>query len=254
MSKQETESQIDIAKRYPREITRVKARFLEYAACDQETAAGCFYSKPVDNKGTLVAGPSIRLAEIVANTYQNIKFGSRILEISDKWVTVQGVAHDLENNISYTSEIKRSIWSEKGGYRYSQSLIETTIKAAGAFAVRDSIFKIVPLGIFNAEIKLIKAKATGADSGIKLSERITNAFKYFTKLKITEEQIYKRLEISGKDEMSEEHLGTLIGIRNAIQDKEITPEEAFSMNVVNKEAKDENVAKGVGNILNDKKG
>jgi hypothetical protein len=153
LQRAETESQIDIAKRYPRDIIKIKAKVLSYATCDEETAKSCFYSKPVDNKGTLVTGPSIRLAELVAASFQNIRYGSRVIDITDKWVTVQGSAIDLENNIAYQTEVKRSIWSDKGNYRYSQNLIETTTKAAGAIAIRDAIYKVIPMALFNAELK-----------------------------------------------------------------------------------------------------
>lgn len=249
LNRVELEHAISVAKMYPRNVLAIKSKVLMLATCDQETAKGCFYKKPVDNKGTLAEGPSIRLAEIIAASYTNIKYGSRIIDIGQKWVTVQGVAIDLESNLSYTSEVKRSIWSEKGNYRYSQSLIETTTKAACAFAVRDAIFKVVPMGIFNAELKDIKKKATGADSGEKLSARITKMFAAFKKLGVTEEQICKRLDIVNEEEITEEHLETMLGLYNAIDDKEATVEEVFNLAKVNQDSKNTEAAKGaIGDI------
>lgn len=254
MNRAEMENAIDVAKRHPREVSKIKQKFLAYATCDQETAASMFYKKPVDNKGTLATGPSIRMAEIAANTYQNIKYGSRIIDIGEKWVTVQGVAIDLENNLSYTSEVKRSIWSEKGRYRYSQSLIETTIKAACAFAVRDAIFKVVPLALFNSEIKQIKLIAAGSGSGIPLDTRIANAMTYFKKLNVDEAKVLAKLELKDVKEITEEHLADLVEIRNAIEDKESTVDEIFNLNKVNKDSRDENVQENLSNsILGDVK-
>lgn len=227
LQRAEQESQIDLAKRYPRDLTKIKARVLQYATCDEETAKSCFYAKPVDNKGTIVKGPSIRLAELVAASFQNIRYGSRVIEIAEKFVTVQGTAFDLENNIGFSVEVKRSIWSDKGNYRYSQNLIEVTTKAASAIAIRDAIYKVIPMAIFNAELKLIQDKATGKDSGIPLTKRIENAIKYFSKLGVNEKKILDRLNIGGKDEMTEDHLEILIGLKTGIEDKEFTIEEAF---------------------------
>jgi hypothetical protein len=254
MTNAETENQIAIAKRFPREVAQIKKKFLSYAICDQETAASMFYKKPVDNKGTFATGPSIRMAEIAANTYQNIKYGSRVVNIEEKWVTVQGIAIDLENNLSYTSEVKRSIWSEKGGYRYSQSMIETTLKAAGAFAVRDAIFKVVPLALFNAEIKEIKLIAAGSASGIPLDQRIKNAFAHFAKLGVTDDKILKALDVKKVSEITEDHMADLVGFKNAIADKEATVEEIFNQAKVNKDLKDDAVNAGkAGEIFPDQK-
>jgi hypothetical protein len=227
LQRAEQESQVDIAKRYPRDLEKIKARVLQYATCDEETAKSCFYAKPVDNKGTIAKGPSIRLAELVAASFQNIRYGSRVIEIAEKFVTVQGTAFDLENNIGYSVEVKRSIWSEKGNYRYSQNLVEVTTKAASAIAIRDAIYKVVPMAIFNAELKKIQEKATGRDSGVPLVERVTRAIKYFAKLGIDEKKVLDRLELSSKEQITEEHLETLVGLKTGIEDKEFTVDEAF---------------------------
>jgi len=251
INRSEVESAVAIANAYPRSIAKVKEAVGLLACIDQETAKACFYSKPLGkNKDTqkeeFATGPSIRLAEIAATQYKNIRFGTRIVETGEKWVTVQGICIDLENNISYTADVQRSIWSSKnGGYRYSQSMIETTTKAAGAIAVRDAIFKVIPLGLFASELKKIKATATGANTGVPVSERLTKAFTQFKVYKVSPEQIMEQLGIKTVEEATEEHLETLIGLYNAIKDNEITPEDAFTPNKVTKEAKDEKVNQGM---------
>lgn len=234
MIQAEQESSMDIARRYPRQITQIKSKVRAYATCDKETASSCFYSKPVDDKGSVVEGPSIRLAEIIAATYGNIKFGSRVVGIEQRFVTVQGVAVDLENNISYSTEIKRSIWGKKG--RYGQNMIETTIKAAGAIAVRDAIYKVVPMGIFSQELELIKQVAAGTrkSDGSKaepkeLAERAKKAVKYFVQRGVPEKRILIRLNVENIEDIAEPHLIMLTGFRNAIKDEEITIDEAFPL-------------------------
>lgn len=251
MTNAETENAIVTAKKFPREVARVKKNFLAYATCDQETAASMFYKKPVDDKGTMATGPSIRMAEIAANTYQNIKYGSRVINIEEKWVTVQGIAIDLENNLSYTSEIKKSIWTKKG-YRYSESMIETTLKAAGAFAIRDAIFKVVPLALFNTEIKEIKKVAAGSKSDIPLATRITNALAYFKKIGVDENKVLHRLDLKDIKDLNEDHLIDLIEIRNAIEQKETTADDVFNAAKVVKDAKDDAVNSNIAGMFNQK--
>lgn len=250
LQRAETESQIDIAKRYPRDLQAIKKKVLQYATCDEETAKSCFYSKPVDNQGAMATGPSIRLAEIVAASFTNIRYGSRVIEIADRWVKVQGTAIDMENNIAYTVEVQRSIYSEKNNYRYNASLIETTTKAAAAIAVRDAIYKVVPMAIFNAELKKIKETATGKGSGVPLSERITRAFAYFKKLGVEEKKVLDRLDVTGKDEMTEDHLEVLVGLKTALDDKELTIDEAFThWRKEAQEQKQESVKKSVKGMM-----
>lgn len=250
----EIDMQIATAKKYPRKLEVCKERFLMMATVDIDTAKKCFYSKPVDDKGTLAVGPSIRMAEIAVNVFGNIRYGARIIEESEKWIKVQGMCIDLENNLAYTTDISRSIWSEKGKYRYSQNLIQTTTKAAMAIALRDAVFKVVPMGYFKAEMDQVKAMATGKNSGKPLAERIKNAFTYFKNLGITENQILECLKVRSKEEIGEDHLETLIGLSTAIEDKEVTAEEAFRPYAKERqEQKAANVAEGVKNLRNKKK-
>jgi len=246
--KAEHESAVDIAKRYPRSISKIKENVLMYATCDQETAAACFYAKPVGGKN--VEGPGIRLAEIIAATYQNIKYGSKVTGIEDKWVTVQGVCFDVENNNSFTSEVKRSIWSKDKG-RYNQNLIETTIKAASAIAVRDAIFKVVPMGIFNAELKEIKRCATGANSGKPLHERFMAAVGYFEQMGISMQRILQRIQLESLNSLEESHLEILTGLRTALKEEQTTLDEAFPS--TRKEESENKANKAVDNVLAGKK-
>ncbi len=192
MIQAEQESSMDIARRYPRQIAQVKQKVKEYATCDQETAASCFYSKPVAGKN--VTGPSIRLAEMVAATYGNIKYGSRVIGIDDHFVTIQAVSQDLENNISFSVEVKRSIRT-KDGKKYPQHLIETTIKAASAIGIRDAIYKVVPMGIFSQELKHIqdvgsgKINTDGSEaSPEQIKERVAKAVQYFINKGVEEDR------------------------------------------------------------------
>lgn len=247
--KAETESAVDIAKRYPRDIKKIKQNVLAYATADQETAASCFYAKPVDGKN--VEGPGIRLAEIIAATYQNIRYGSRIIGIDDKFVTVQGVCHDLENNNSFTAEVKRSIYSDKNQRRYGTNMIETTSKAASAIAVRDAIFKVVPMGLFNSELKEIKKVATGANTNTPLKDRFMQAVGYFEKLGVSMQRIMQRIELESMSSLAESHLETLTGLRTALKEEQTTLEEAFPE--TRKEVSQAKAGKAVDNVLNQTK-
>lgn len=243
-------SQVDIAKKYPRDVVAIKKRLLDYAGSDQATAKDCFYAKPVDDKGKLAEGPSIRLAEIMTAIYQNIRYGSRVIEISSDWVTVQGFCIDVESNNAFMFDEKRSI-RKKNGHKYSDSMIQTTIKAASAIAIRNAVFKIVPPALFSNEVKKIKQIATGIlDPGGKkpakvksIYDRFNDAIKVFDRLGVTESRILSTLKLKSKSDVTEDHLENLIGLHTAIKDNETTIEEAFPP--TNKEDKQEKGKKAV---------
>ena len=69
----EIDMQIATAKRYPRDLAKVKRKMLDFATLDEETAESCFYSVPRDGK--TIQGPSVRLAEIA-----DVEFGSSLPE------------------------------------------------------------------------------------------------------------------------------------------------------------------------------
>jgi hypothetical protein len=92
----EIDMQIATAKRYPRDLSKVKKRMLDFATLDEETAESCFYTLPRDGK--TIQGPSVRLAEIAVACYQNIRVASRVIANDGRVITAQAACLDLENN------------------------------------------------------------------------------------------------------------------------------------------------------------
>ena len=229
IQKTEMESLIDKANRYPRDIMRVKANVLLYATVDQETAKKCFYAKPVDDKGTIVNGPSIRLAEIIKNLYKNMSTAVRSEEPGQKFVKVQAMARDLENNIYHSVEITKSIWSERQRRRYSQNMIETTIRAGQALALRDAIFKVIPINIFSTEMKEIERVGSGAKSETPLIERVEHLIIFLEKEGVTAKRVLARMEVKSIAAITEDMFTIVMGLGNAVADGETTYEEAFPM-------------------------
>ena len=91
----QTAAEVDIAiataHKFPRSLKRFQSDATTMATVDLETAAACFYKLPRKNEdGSTknIEGPSIRFAEIVASCYKNIRYGSRIVEIGDKFVEI----------------------------------------------------------------------------------------------------------------------------------------------------------------------
>lgn len=220
----EIDIQIATAKRYPREITRFKRNAESLACMDEETAASMFYRLPRDGKN--IEGPSVRLAEIVGATWGNLRYGARVIEVGDSFITAQGVCHDLETNNCATVEIRRRI-TNKHGKRFGDDMIQTTGNAACSIALRQAIFKVVPFvmvkDIYN------KAKLTSIGKASSLVENRHKALDWFKKAGAVEKQVFDCLGVASIEDITVDHLITLRGLSTAIKDGETTIEEALAV-------------------------
>lgn len=219
--------QIATARRYPRSLSTVKSRMLSFATLDEETAAGCFYTLPGrkggDNKP--IQGPSVRLAEIALSSYQHIRAGSRIIEDDGKFITAQGVVHDLENNVVVSIEVKRKV-TTKEGRRYSDDMIATAGNAACSIALRNAAFRVIPLALVKPVYEAAKRLAIG--DGKSLVQKRAQAVEYFGKIGVTKEQICAVLEVPKVDDINLDHLEVLLGYATAIKDGDCTVDEVFN--------------------------
>ena len=135
--------QIATAHKFPRSLASFTQKATAYATVDDETAESCIYRRPVgkDKNGnqTFAEGMSVRMAEIVAACFGNLRVACRIVERTPRHVVAQGVAHDLETNYLATSEVIESTIN-KYGKPYDERMQIVVAKAALAKARRDAIF------------------------------------------------------------------------------------------------------------------
>jgi len=214
--------QISTAKRYPRSLAVVKKRMLDLATLDQETAASCFYR--LNRQGRNIEGPTIRLAEIAVSSFGNLRYGARVISNDKKVITAQGYCFDLESNVMSQVEVQRRI-TDKNGNTYSDDMQVVTGNAACAIAARNAVFKVVPFAFIKPIFSAAKKAAVG---DIKtLVERRTTMLKTFAALGVNEKRVLAVLGKNGLEEIGLAELEILIGLHNAIEDKEQTVEEAF---------------------------
>lgn len=223
--------QITTAKRYPRSVTKAKQRMVDMATLDEDTAKGCFYTlrrKGNDGATTLIEGPSARLAEIVTSCWGNIRAGSRTISEDEKFITSQGVCHDLETNVCVSIEVKRRI-TNRHGRKFSDDMIATTSNAGNSIAYRNAVFKVVPKAVWNAAYEKAKLAAIGDVKSI--GQLRQNCVTAFGKMHVTLEQIISVLgkpEGQGIDDIGSDDLLKLQGLFNAIRDGEATVDDIFA--------------------------
>ena len=218
--------QISTAKRYPRQMTVVKKAMLDLATLDRDTAATCFYTlKRKDKDGDkIIQGPSVRMAEIAVNSFGNIRAGFRIIGNDGKMITAQGICHDLEKNVCITSEVKRRI-TNRDGKTYSDDMQIVTGNAAGSIALRNAIFKVIPMALIKPVYDAAKKTAVGDAKTLK--ERRAKMFEAFKEMGVSKERVLGGIGKNGEEEIGLAELEILIGMHTAIVDKEQTIEELF---------------------------
>jgi len=223
------DTQVATAKKYPRNLTRVRLNSIAIATMNKETAEACRYAKPVG--GRSVTGPSVHLARIIAQQYGNIRVQQRIKQITEKSIIAEAVAFDMETNYAVCVEARRSI-IDKRGNRYTESVIETNAMAILAIAERNAVLKVVPKSIidnvYSEAFKCANGDLTDNDKLILARDR---AFEYFKdEHKATEAEVVACLGLKTKDAIKAEHVADLRGYMQALKDKELTADELFKRN------------------------
>lgn len=219
--------QIATAKKFPRELSRVKAAMLSFATLDVETASGCFYTLPAraGGDGKPLQGPSIRMAEIALSQYKNIRAGARVISDDGKILTAQGVCHDLENNVQISVEVKRKI-TKKNGDRYSDDMVVIAGNAACSIALRNAVFRVVPLALVKPIYESAKKVAIG--DAKTLVTRRADSLAHFAKLGVDKAKVLSSLGVSSVEDIDLAQLEVLIGYANAIRDGDASIDEVFA--------------------------
>lgn len=235
VTRAELDKQIATAKAYPRNFQRFMATARAMVECDSDLAAACTYVLPKrkgadeDNEG--ISGPSVRLAEIVAVCWGNLRISARCIEDDGKFLTLQGVAHDLEANVAYSVDLKVGVtYSPRARYnagaRYTDDMIRNATNAGLAKVSRNATFKVVPRAFVNVIQNHADAVATGDIRS--LPERIGKALAWFAGKGIPEPRVYAALGVTSREEMTLDSLRTLNGFKTSVAEGHATLAEIFT--------------------------
>jgi hypothetical protein len=222
LARAELDMQIATAKRWPRSITQFRKSAMEMACIDEETAASCFYVLKRGDK--IIEGPGVRLAEIVAASWTNLRYGGRVINDNGRIITAQGFAMDLENNIACAIETGRRC-TDRQGRRYNDDLINMTGNAACSIALRNALFRVIPMSIVRPIFLAAKRVAVG--DATTLAKRRGDMLEYFGKLAVSPERVCKALDVAGIADIGLDQLAILQGLATAIRDGDTTVDESF---------------------------
>ena len=247
INKSEIDIQVSTAKQYPRSIPDVLNKISTYATMDVETAADCFYvlRRNGSNGSNTVEGLSVRMAEIIAGAWGNLRVQTRIVGNDGRTITAQGICHDLETNVAVSVEVKRRI-TDKYGKTYSEDMQVVTGNAASAIAFRNAVLKVVPKAVTKRVIEGVKQVALGQSLDLETSRQ--KMLEYFAKLGVTKDMILDYLNLKKVEEIDKEAVFELRATANAIKEGTTTVQETF-VKAANEKRQTENARKKVESAM-----
>ncbi|MCB0247960.1 MAG: hypothetical protein KDI07_05230 [Anaerolineae bacterium] len=175
---QEVQAAVLMAKRFPRDQHAAAARILE--ACTRPNLANAaLYAYKRGN--TLVTGPSIRLAEAVAQQWGNLEAGIRELEQRNGESLVESFAWDIETNtrISKVFSVPHERHTRTGVQMLSDPRdIYEHVANYGARRLRACILGVIPGDVIEAAVKQCELTQAGNTKG-ETKQTIEKAFADF---------------------------------------------------------------------------
>ena len=233
----EVQAAMTIAKRFPRNQAKAVDRIM--VACQRPgLAEGALYTYA--RGGTDISGPSIRLAEAVAQQWGNLSFGIRELDQRLGESTVEAYAWDLETNTRQTKtfQVKHYRHTKKGGYALTDPRdIYEMVANQGARRLRACILGVIPGDVVEAAVNqceaTLKAKADISPEAVLKMVQVFSG--YGVSKEMIEARIQRKLE-----SITAAQVIALRKIYNSLKDGMSAPGDWFE---AVPEAKEENKAK-----------
>jgi hypothetical protein len=228
VNRAEIDIQISTAHRFPRHMERAQARMKAMVCKSPDIAGECFYVLP--RGGKRIEGPSVRLAEVIAINYGNIRVVTRQPIVGDDEVTVEWAAHDLESNYATSGTVSTAIRKtpkagQPKGERYNADMINVACLSTTAKARRNGIFAIVPGTIVKELLADARKVVSGGDRPIEAKRELAMA--YFRKMGIDDARILAAVNRSAVEQLSVDDLADLHGFATAIREGHATIDETF---------------------------
>lgn len=184
----EIQAAMTLARMNPREMNRVMDKIKR--ACARPTLAE--QAQYAFKRGTeIVSGPSIRLAEVLANSWGNMQYGLREVARNNGSSEVEAYCWDLENNVkairSFQARHIRN--TKKGTYNLTDERdIYELVANLGQRRVRACILEVIDADVVEEAERLcdvtLKANLPG-----NLAETIKKMVATFNEIGVTAEQI-----------------------------------------------------------------
>lgn len=188
---EEVRAALIIAKQFPRNQVEAMDKILN--ACRRPSLAeSAIYAYP--RGGQTVTGPSIRLAEAIAQAWGNIQTGVRELSQSNGESTVEAFAWDVESNtrstktfqvshVRYTRDGKKNLTDPRDIYELTAN--------QGSRRLRSCILALIPGDVVDAAVE--ECEKTQKNSFKVDEEGIKKMVDAFAELRVSKAQLEQRI-------------------------------------------------------------
>lgn len=220
----EVQAALMIARMNPRDPVKAMDRILNN--CTRPTlanAATYAYSRG----GTDITGPTIRLAEAIAQGWGNIQYGIREISQSGGISTVAAYAWDVETNtrreVVFQVQLKRD--TKRGSYQLTDSRdIYELVANQGARRLRACILSVIPGDV--VETALSQCAVTQKAHVDMTPEGIQKLVEGFARFGVSKAQLEKRIQ-RRLDAIQPAQVISLRNIWKSLRDGMSSPEEWF---------------------------
>lgn len=222
----EVQAAMMIARMNPRDPVVAMDRILN-ACCRSSLAEVAVYQYA--RGGSDISGPSIRLAEAIAQNWGNLQFGIRELDQRNGESTVQAFAWDVETNTrrEVTFQIPHKRHTKKGTYSLEDPRdVYELVANQGARRLRACILAVIPGDVTEAAVNqcelTMKSKADTSPDAIK---KMVEAFAAFG---VTSNQIEQRIQ-RRLDAISPAQIVSMKKIYSSLRDGMSVPADWFEV-------------------------
>lgn len=186
----EMQAKVYMAKQFPRDEQESLRRILN--ACSRESLAKVAVYEY--SRGGDVSGPSIRLAETLAQSWGNVDYGFREIECSNGVSKVEAFCWDLETNTraTRTFDVRHERYTRAGVKTLTDPRdIYETVANNGARRLRACILQIIPGDVVESAVD--QCRQTQEDSlrkkGGSIKDRIPGMVKQYAELGVTRKML-----------------------------------------------------------------
>lgn len=223
---QEIQAALVIAKKFPRDQMKAYEGIMN--ACKRKALAeNAIYAYPKGNQ--VVTGPSIRLAEVLAQSWGNIKMGITEISQANGVSEVKAFAWDLETNfesvkIFHVPHVRHTKFGSKT--LTDPRDIYEMVANQGSRRLRACMLAVIPGDVIDAAVA--QCEDTLKTGNEPIAERVKKLVAAFSEMGVNVEMLVKRLG-HNLDVTIEAELVILRGIYKSIKDGMAKREDFFEL-------------------------
>lgn len=189
---QEVKAAMFLARQFGRDEEISEQKILK-ACARPSLAENALYAYP--KGGQMITGPSIRLAEAIAQNWGNLQYGIRELSQQEGESTVEAFAWDLETNTRAVKvfQVPHVRYTRNQGIRplTDPREIYEAVANQGARRLRTCILELIPGDVVDAAVAVVEE--TQKKSVGDLGERLEKMVEKFGEVGVSREQLEQRL-------------------------------------------------------------